>query len=65
LLNKTTKRENKTVINKAFRRALCGFAVLAVLMAGTVSIFAASNSGKSSSNKSRRPNILLIIGDDI
>ena len=52
------------MINKAIIRTLRGFAVLAVLMVGTATVFAANEQGTRDS-KVRRPNILLIIGDDI
>jgi arylsulfatase A-like enzyme len=44
--------------------AFCGFALLAALMAAT-SAFAASKPAPAAKSKSARPNILLIIGDDI
>jgi arylsulfatase A-like enzyme len=58
-----TKRGNETVINRAVTITLHGFAVLAVLMVGAASVFAANEQGTP--GKSPRPNILLIIGDDI
>jgi len=53
------------VINRAFIIILRGFAVLVVLMMGATSVFAADEPGKPGDGKSPRPNILLIIGDDI
>jgi arylsulfatase A-like enzyme len=59
------KRENITVINRGVIMALRGFVVLAALMAGAACVFAASEPGTQGGSASRRPNILLIIGDDI
>ncbi len=53
------------MINRAFIIILRGFAVLVVLMMGATSVFAADEPGKPGDGKSPRPNILLIIGDDI
>jgi arylsulfatase B len=53
------------MINRAILTALCGFAVLVALMVGTTSVFAANEPGTPGEGKSPRPNILLIIGDDI
>jgi arylsulfatase A-like enzyme len=61
----TTKRGNETVINRAIITALRGFAILVALMVGATSVSAAQAPGKTSGDKSPRPNILLIIGDDI
>jgi arylsulfatase A-like enzyme len=65
LLKKTTKRGDETVINRTVIKALRGFAVLAALIAGAASVFAANQATKPDNGKSPRPNILLIIGDDI
>jgi arylsulfatase A-like enzyme len=53
------------VINRTVIITLRGFAVLAVLMVVAASMFAASKTGTPGDGKSPRPNILLIIGDDI
>src|SRR5512133_3052101 len=45
--------------------ALRAFALMAALIAGTASLVAASQQKKPGAGKSQRPNILLIIGDDI
>ncbi|MFC1838759.1 sulfatase [Thermodesulfobacteriota bacterium] len=50
------------MINKAVKRKLSGVTILVVLFLTATSLFAA---GASSDEKSARPNILLIIGDDI
>jgi arylsulfatase A-like enzyme len=44
---------------------LRGFAVLALLMVGATSVLASNEQGTAGDSKSPRPNILLIIGDDI
>ncbi len=56
---------DETVINRAITMLLRGFAMLAALMVGTMFMFAANQTGKPGDGKSPRPNILLIIGDDI
>ena len=43
---------------------LRGFALMAALIAGTASLVAANQQKTPSAGKSKRPNILLIIGDD-
>jgi arylsulfatase A-like enzyme len=53
------------VIHKAVMITLRGFVVLAALMFGAASMFAANEQGTPGKGKSPRPNILLIIGDDI
>ncbi len=53
------------MIHKGIRGILPGFALLAVIMAGTASSCAANGQGSPGKTKSTRPNILLIIGDDI
>jgi arylsulfatase A-like enzyme len=45
--------------------ALRGFALMAALIAGTTCLAAANQQKTPSASKSKRPNILLIIGDDI
>ncbi len=52
-------------MNRAFPRARRAFAVLIVLMFGATSMVAAADQAKPGDGKSSRPNILLIIGDDI
>jgi arylsulfatase A-like enzyme len=59
------KRENKIVIRRAVIMTLRGFALLVALLAGTRSVLAAKEPEASDNSKARRPNILLIIGDDI
>jgi arylsulfatase A-like enzyme len=59
----TTKRGNETMINRAVIMTLRGFAVLVVLTVGTAFVFAPST--PETPGKGKRPNILLIIGDDI
>ena len=61
----TTKRGNEKVINRIGIMALRGFIVLAALTVGATSMFAPDKPGTPVSGKSKRPNILLIIGDDI
>ena len=51
--------------NKTIIAALSGFAILAVLMIGPAPLFAADQQGTPGNGSSPRPNILLIIGDDI
>jgi arylsulfatase A-like enzyme len=53
------------MINRIVKTALCGFALQAVLIFGVASVFAANEPGTPGDGKSRSPNILLIIGDDI
>ena len=53
------------MINRAVMIAMRGFAVLAALMVAAASVSAADEQGTRGSGKSPRPNILLIIGDDI
>jgi arylsulfatase A-like enzyme len=53
------------VIHRAVVTTLSGFAVLAALAVGATTVFAANEQGTPGNSKSRRPNILLIIGDDI
>jgi arylsulfatase A-like enzyme len=53
------------LVHRAVTKTLQGFAVLAGLMIGAASVFAASEPGTQGNRTSRRPNILLIIGDDI
>jgi arylsulfatase A-like enzyme len=53
------------VINRAVKKTLCGFAVLTALAIGAASVFAAKEPEKPGNSKTKRPNILLIIGDDI
>lgn len=53
------------MIHRAIREALLRFVVLAALMAGAASVFASNEPGPPGNAKSPRPNILLIIGDDI
>jgi hypothetical protein len=55
----------ETMSYRAAAIALSGFAVLAVLMVGATSICAADEPETLGNGKSSRPNILLIIGDDI
>jgi arylsulfatase A-like enzyme len=62
---KITAKGEKTVIKKAVIIALRRFALPAALMVVTTSMFSASNPGTSVNSKAKRPNILLIIGDDI
>jgi arylsulfatase A-like enzyme len=52
------------VIHRAVITKLGGLAALA-LMFGAASLFAANQQGAPGAGKARRPNILLIIGDDI
>ena len=61
----TRKRGDETVINRPVMKALRRFAVLASLMIGVTSMFAAKEQETPGKGKSSRPNILLIIGDDI
>ena len=53
------------MIKKSFIIALSGLAVLTALVAGAASVFAANNAETQGNGTSSRPNILLIIGDDI
>jgi arylsulfatase A-like enzyme len=53
------------VIHRAVVIALRRFAVLAALIVGATSVFGANDPGTPGNGKSQRPNILLIIGDDI
>ena len=53
------------MINRAIIIALRGFAVMAALMVGATSVLAANEPQTPGDGKSPRPNILLIIGDDI
>jgi arylsulfatase A-like enzyme len=53
------------MIHRAVIKGLHGFAVLVVFMAGVASVFAANGAATAGAGKSSRPNILLIIGDDI
>jgi arylsulfatase A-like enzyme len=53
------------VKQRAFIKASEVIAVLAVLAVGVASMFAATDPGVPGDGKSPRPNILLIIGDDI
>lgn len=59
------KAEDETVIKRGVIAALRGFAVLAALMIGATSVLSANEQGTPGDGKSQRPNILLIIGDDI
>ena len=52
-------------MNRAFLRTLRGLAILAGLMIGSTSLFAAASQEKPGGGKSPRPNILLIISDDV
>jgi arylsulfatase A-like enzyme len=56
--------EEETVRNKALI-TLRGFIVLVMLAVGAAFLFAPSLSGTAGNAKSKRPNILLVIGDDI
>ncbi len=51
--------------NQAFRKTLRAFAWLTALTIGSASMYAAQNPGKTAGSERPRPNILLIIGDDI
>ena len=53
------------MIDRAFFTALRGFVVLVALMAAATSVSAANKAGTPGVDTSKRPNILLIIGDDI
>ena len=53
------------MIKRAVIIALSGFAVLAALLVGCLGSGPAKEPGTPGSGKSPRPNILLIIGDDI
>lgn len=53
------------MINRACLETLRGLTVLTLLMIGSASLFAAANQGKPGGGKNPRPNILLIISDDI
>jgi arylsulfatase A-like enzyme len=53
------------MIDRAVIITLSGLAILAALIVGAASVFAADEPGKPGDGKSPRPNILLIIGDDI
>jgi len=53
------------VINKTAITTLYGFALLAVFMIGPASVCAADQQKTPGNGASKRPNILLIIGDDI
>jgi arylsulfatase A-like enzyme len=59
------KRGEETVIKRTVIVTLHGFVLLAALMAGAVSMFAANKPGTPGDGKAKRPNILLIISDDI
>src|ERR1039458_8851246 len=61
----TTKRGKETVIKRTVITTLRGFVVLVALMLGAMSVFAANESGTPGDGNAKRPNILLIIGDDI
>jgi len=58
----TTKRGNETVINRTGIIKLCGFIVLVAFIA---ILSAACNPAISENGTAARPNILMIIGDDI
>jgi arylsulfatase A-like enzyme len=53
------------VIDRAVKTTLRGFAILAALLIGPAFMFKANEPQKPGASTSRRPNILLIIGDDI
>ena len=48
------------MVNKTVLKALCGFSLLALILIASASLYAATEDARS-----KRPNILLIIGDDI
>ncbi len=53
------------MIHKAVITTLREFAIMAVLIVGSVFMFAAGEQGTAAEGKTASPNILLIIGDDI
>jgi arylsulfatase A-like enzyme len=61
----TEKRGNKTVIHRTVSITLSGVIVLAVLMVGITAVIEADEPKTPGDGNSPRPNILLIISDDI
>jgi arylsulfatase A-like enzyme len=65
IIDINNKAGETTVTKRVSLMTLGRFVVLAAVMAGITSLFAANDPGKAANNKTKRPNILLIIGDDI
>ncbi len=59
------RKENEKVVNRFFLTALRGVVTLIALMSAATSVFAAGMFRSPDEDASKRPNILLIIGDDI
>ncbi len=59
------KKESETVVNRIILKVFLVFFVLAMSISAVATASAAGKAGKVGDGKSKRPNILLIIGDDI